>query len=83
MRQSEPPMPKIDKAKVPIPGTEGGVAVMVDTVAAIKPAKSIRNTPSQSVKSTRDLHRFRLRGLVRPERCAYHFVKRAAWCPRV
>ena len=36
MRQSEPAMPKIDKAKVTIAGTEGVVAVIVDTVAGIQ-----------------------------------------------
>ena len=36
MRQSEPPMPKIDKAKVVIPGTDGVVAVVVDTVATLQ-----------------------------------------------
>lgn len=36
MRQSEPPMPKIDKGGVAIPGANGVVAVIVDTVAAIQ-----------------------------------------------
>jgi hypothetical protein len=35
MRQSEPAMPKIDKAKVAIPGPEGVVAVIVDSVTGI------------------------------------------------
>jgi hypothetical protein len=36
MRQSEPPMPKIDKANVVIAGADGGVAVIVDTVVGIQ-----------------------------------------------
>ena len=35
MRQSEPPLPKIDKAKVLIPGTEGVVAVVVEAVPTL------------------------------------------------
>ena len=38
MRQSEPPMPKIDKAKVAIPGSDGVVAVIADAVPGIMPA---------------------------------------------
>ncbi len=37
MRQSEPPMPKIDKVKGTIPGGEGVVAVIVDGVPVIQP----------------------------------------------
>jgi hypothetical protein len=40
MRQSEPPVPQVDSADAPIPETDGGVAVMLDTVAAIKPTKT-------------------------------------------
>jgi hypothetical protein len=35
MRQSEPAMPKIDKANVAIAGNDGIVAVLVDTVVGI------------------------------------------------
>ena len=46
MRQSEPPMPKIDKAKVTLPGADGVVAVIVDAIPVFCPARSIRSTSS-------------------------------------
>ena len=46
MRQSEPAMPKIDKATVTIPGTDGVVAVIVDTVTGIR---ATAGDPKQAV----------------------------------
>jgi hypothetical protein len=38
MRQSEPPMPKIDKPGVTIPGTDGAIAAVTDILPALQQA---------------------------------------------
>ena len=57
MRQSEPPMPKIDKAKVTLAGGESVVAVIaVSSPSSLRPvqqARSILNTPSDAAASVR------------------------------
>lgn len=36
MRQSEPPMPKVDKGNVTLDGSDAAVAIMVDIVPGIQ-----------------------------------------------
>ncbi len=45
MRQSEPPMPKIDKPIVTISGTEGAVAILVDVVPGMQPTTVDQKLP--------------------------------------